>query len=131
MVTNNIPAEDVLWMYETMVKSRYYEDCMVKAYSEGKSPVFNIGSDPVPGEMHLSTGQEPAAVGMRVHLTKDDTVTAMHRPYHEAIAKGVDLNKMTAEIFGKETGLGKGKGGHMHLFDPNVKFSCSRCGIGC
>ncbi|HSP21142.1 MAG TPA: thiamine pyrophosphate-dependent dehydrogenase E1 component subunit alpha [Planococcus sp. (in: firmicutes)] len=111
-------------MYEMMAKSRYFEDQMVEVYTEGKTPVFNIGAGPVPGEMHLSTGQEPAAVGICVHLTKDDTVTAPHRPHHHAIAKGVDLKKMTAEMFGKETGLGKGKGGHMHLFDPSVKFSC-------
>lgn len=120
----NIPVEKLLWMYETMVKSRYYEDTMVETYSEGKKPVFNIGAGPVPGEMHLSSGQEPAAVGICVHLKKEDTVTAPHRPHHHAIAKGVDLKKMTAEMFGKVTGLGKGKGGHMHLFDPEVKFSC-------
>jgi TPP-dependent pyruvate/acetoin dehydrogenase alpha subunit len=120
----NIPVEKLKWMYETMVKSRYYEDTMVEAYSEGKKPVFNIGAGPVPGEMHLSTGQEPAAVGICAHLKKEDTVTAPHRPHHHAIAKGVDLKKMTAEMFGKITGLGKGKGGHMHLFDPEVKFSC-------
>ncbi len=107
-----------------MITSRYFEQRMEKAYLEGKQPVFNIGAGPVPGEMHLSNGQEPAAAGMLVHLTKDDTVTATHRPHHQAIAKGVDLKKMTAEIFGKKTGLGKGKGGHMHLFDPDVKFSC-------
>ena len=119
-----IPVEKLKWMYETMVKSRYFEDSMVKAYGEGKNPVFNIGAGPVPGEMHLSTGQEPAAVGICAHLKNEDTVTAPHRPHHHAIAKGVDLRKMTAEMFGKITGLGKGKGGHMHLFDPNVKFSC-------
>lgn len=114
----------MLWMYRTMKTSRYFEQRMEKAYLEGKQPVFNIGAGPVPGEMHLSSGQEPAAAGMMVHLTKEDTVTATHRPHHQAIAKGVDLKKMTAEIFGKKTGLGKGKGGHMHLFDPDVKFSC-------
>lgn len=119
-----VPVEKLKWMYETMVKSRYYEEMMVEAYNEGKSPVFNIGAGPVPGEMHLSNGQEPAAVGICAHLTKDDTVASPHRPHHHAIAKGIDLNKMTAEIFGKVTGLGKGKGGHMHLFDPQVKFSC-------
>ncbi|MBB5179813.1 pyruvate dehydrogenase E1 component alpha subunit [Planomicrobium koreense] len=119
-----VSVEKLKWMYEMMAKSRYFEDQMVEVYTEGKAPVFNIGAGPVPGEMHLSTGQEPAAVGICVHLTKDDTVTAPHRPHHHAIAKGVDLKKMTAEMFGKETGLGKGKGGHMHLFDPAVKFSC-------
>lgn len=120
----SVPIEKMKWMYETMVKIRYYEETMVSVYAEGKQPVFNIGAGPVPGEMHLAAGQEPAAVGVCAHLQQDDTVTAPHRPHHNAIAKGVDLNRMTAEIFGKATGLGKGKGGHMHLFDPNVKFSC-------
>ncbi|MDQ0190680.1 pyruvate dehydrogenase E1 component alpha subunit [Alicyclobacillus cycloheptanicus] len=120
----SIDLEKGKWMYETMVKIRYYEESMVQAYAEGKQPVFNIGAGPVPGEMHLAAGQEPAAVGICAHLRREDTVTAPHRPHHHAIAKGVDLRWMTAEIFGKETGLGKGKGGHMHLFDPAVKFSC-------
>ncbi len=120
----SVPVEKLKWMYATMCKIRYYEESMVEAYAEGKKPVFNIGSGSVPGEMHLSNGQEPAAVGICAHLTDEDTVTAPHRPHHHAIAKGVDLNKMTSEIFGKATGLGKGKGGHMHLFDPRVKFSC-------
>ena len=45
--------------------------------------------------------------------------------HHQAIAKGVDLDKMAAEIFGKKTGLSGGRGGHMHLFDDNVNFACS------
>jgi len=45
-------------------------------------------------------------------------VVGTHRPHHFAIAKGVPLDRMTAEIFGKQTGLSHGKGGHMHLFDP-------------
>lgn len=120
----NTKNTDLLWMYRTMKTSRYFEEKIEKAYMEGKQPVFNIGSGPIPGEMHLSNGQEPAAAGMMVHLTQNDTVTATHRPHHQAIAKGVNLKKMVAEIYGKKTGLGKGKGGHMHLFDPNVKFSC-------
>jgi acetoin:2,6-dichlorophenolindophenol oxidoreductase subunit alpha len=58
-------------------------------------------------------------------LRRDDAVTATHRPHHIAIAHGVDLDRMTAEIFGRETGLGRGRGGHMHLFDPQTHFSCS------
>ena len=119
----SIPNDKLKWIYEFMLKARYFEEKMVEIYTEGKSPVFNIGAGPVPGEMHLAAGQEPASVIM-AHLTNVDTVTAPHRPHHHAIAKGVNLKKMAAEIFGKETGLGKGKGGHMHLFDPDVKFSC-------
>jgi pyruvate dehydrogenase E1 component alpha subunit len=121
-----IPSKDqLLWMYGAMAKARYYEDTMAAAYMEGKTPKFDIGAGPVPGEMHLAAGQEPCAAGVCVHLHPEDTVTATHRPHHIAIAKGVDLNKMTAEIFGKATGLGGGRGGHMHLFDPKVNFGCS------
>jgi len=120
------PSNDkLLWMYGTMAKVRYYEDSMAAVYMEGKSPKFDIAAGPVPGEMHLSAGQEPCAVGVCAHLRPDDAVTATHRPHHVAIAKGVDLKKMTAEIFGKKTGLSGGRGGHMHIFDPKVNFSCS------
>lgn len=115
----------LLWMYEVMEKARYYEDTMAAAYMEGKSPKFDIGAGPLPGEMHLAAGQEPCAAAVCVHLRADDTVTATHRPHHAAIAKGVDLKKMTAEIFGKASGLGGGRGGHMHLLDSAVNFVCS------
>jgi len=117
--------EQRLWMYATMVKSRAYEQAIKPAYLEGKQPVFNMANGVIPGEMHLSDGQEPCAVGVCAHLGPQDTVTATHRPHHIAIAKGVDLNAMTAEIFGRRSGLSGGRGGHMHLFDPRVSFCCS------
>ncbi|NMP23874.1 thiamine pyrophosphate-dependent dehydrogenase E1 component subunit alpha [Sulfobacillus sp. DSM 109850] len=112
-------------MYRTMCLIRVFEDRMAEIYTEGKTPLFSIAAGPVPGEMHLAAGQEPVAVGIAAHLRPDDVMTAPHRPHHAAIAKGVDLKAMTAEIFGKATGLSKGKGGHMHLFDTRVHFSCS------
>ena len=114
-----------LWMYERMVTSRYLEESLLKVYMEGKTPVFNMGDGPIPGEMHLSNGQEPCAVGVCAHLQAADVVTSYHRPHHEAVAKGVDLKRMVAEIMGKKTGLSGGRGGHMHLFDPAVHFSCA------
>lgn len=120
-----VTQQTALSLYEKMLVIRAFEDSMVQVYMEGKSPVFDIGSGTVPGEMHLAAGQEPVAVGVCAHLRPSDTVTGPHRAHHIAIAKGVDLNKMAAEIFGKETGLSKGKGGHMHIFDPAVKFGCS------
>jgi TPP-dependent pyruvate/acetoin dehydrogenase alpha subunit len=114
-----------LWMYATMVKSRHFEALIKQAYLEGKRPQFNMAKGPIPGEMHLSDGQEPCAVGVCAHLQAQDTVTATHRPHHVAIAKGVDLPRMAAEIFGKQSGLSGGRGGHMHLFDASVHFCCS------
>ncbi|MEM6681233.1 MAG: thiamine pyrophosphate-dependent dehydrogenase E1 component subunit alpha [Pseudomonadota bacterium] len=112
-------------MYANMVKSRAFEAAIKAAYLEGKQPLFNMAKGPIPGEMHLSDGQEPCAVGVCAHLRVDDAVTATHRPHHIAIAKGVDLKAMAAEIFGRTSGLAGGRGGHMHLLDPAVNFSCS------
>jgi TPP-dependent pyruvate/acetoin dehydrogenase alpha subunit len=127
------PHQDqLLWMYETMLVIRDFEERMVNIYLEGKLPpnvqhglAFDIAGGPVPGEMHLAAGQEPVAVGVCAHLRDEDTVVGTHRPHHFAIAKGVPLDKMAAELFGKATGLSGGKGGHMHLFDPEHNFSCS------
>lgn len=120
-----LPQETQLDLYRTMLRIRRFEETIAEVYMEGKAPAFDIGSGPVPGEMHLAAGQEPPAAGVCAHLRKEDTVTGPHRAHHIAIAKGVDLRTMAAEIFGKRTGLGQGKGGHMHLFDAETKFSCS------
>ena len=112
-------------LYRTMVLIRVFEEAILREYHADKRPAFDIGAGLVPGEMHLSAGQEPVAAGVCAHLTAGDAVTATHRPHHLAIAHGVDLGKLAAEIFGRQTGLGRGRGGHMHLFDPDTHFSCS------
>jgi pyruvate dehydrogenase E1 component alpha subunit len=120
-----IEGETRIDLYRTMVLARTFEEAMLREYHADKGPGFDIGKGLVPGEMHLAAGQEPVAAGVCAHLTTDDAVTATHRPHHFAIAHGVDMRKMAAEIFGRETGLGRGRGGHMHLFDPDTHFSCS------
>jgi acetoin:2,6-dichlorophenolindophenol oxidoreductase subunit alpha len=112
-------------LYRMMVLIRTFEEAILREYHADKKPAFDIGAGLVPGEMHLAAGQEPVAAGVCAHLTEDDAVTATHRPHHFAIAHGVDLPRMTAEIFGRVDGLGRGRGGHMHLFDPATHFSCS------
>ena len=121
----NVNTPQLKSMFDDMVTARYYEERLQEEYLEGKQPAFDISAGPIPGELHLAAGHEASAAGVCAHLREDDTVTAPHRPHHIAIAKGVDLERMTAEIFGRQTGLGKGKGGHMHLFDPDVGFACS------
>lgn len=121
----NVSDERLRWAYKTMVTARIYEETLAEIYMEGKTPKFDIAAGTIPGEMHLAAGQEPCAVGVCAHLRDGDAVTAPHRPHHIAIAKGVDLRTMTAEIFGKEMGLSRGKGGHMHLFDRAANFTCS------
>ena len=116
--------EQLIELYRMMVKIRTFEERVAELYWENKSPVFNIAADPVPGEMHLYSGQEAVAVGVCAHLRPEDAVAGTHRSHGHLIAKGVDLNKMMAELFGKKTGLCQGKGGHMHLFDAGLHFGC-------
>jgi Pyruvate/2-oxoglutarate dehydrogenase complex, dehydrogenase (E1) component, eukaryotic type, beta subunit len=125
MLLAELTPEVAIRMYETMLKIRRFEETIRDLYYEGKKPLFNIAGGPLPGEMHLAAGQEPAAVGVIIHLHKDDSVVGTHRSHHLAIAKGVDLRRLASELLGKKTGLSRGKGGHMHLFDTTVRFSCS------
>ncbi len=111
-------------LYRMLVKIRTFEERVGAIYYEGKLPAFDIAAGPVPGEMHLYSGQEAVAAGVCAHLRPEDPVTSTHRPHGHLIAKGADLKKMMAEIFGKETGLCHGKGGHMHLFVPELHFGC-------
>jgi len=77
------------------------------------------------GELHSGIGQEAIAAGMAGFLRADDAMTSTHRNHLHAIAKGVDMRAMMAEIFERETGLCGGFGGHMHIFDPALKFSAT------
>ncbi|QUL78379.1 thiamine pyrophosphate-dependent dehydrogenase E1 component subunit alpha [Brevibacterium sp. SMBL_HHYL_HB1] len=112
-------------LFSQMVLIRTYEETILREYHADKKPIFDIGAGLIPGEMHLAAGQEPVAAGVCAHTIDADAVTATHRPHHFALSHGVDINAMTAEIFGRVDGLGRGRGGHMHLFDPQANFSCS------
>ncbi len=75
------------------------------------------------GELHTAIGQEAIGAGMAGFLRAEDALSSTHRNHLHGIAKGVNMRAMLAEIFEKETGLCGGFGGHMHLFDPTLKFS--------
>lgn len=119
-----LSKEQLLDLYRMMVKIRTFEERVGELYWENKSPVFNIASDPLPGEMHLYSGEEAVAVGVCAHLRPEDAVAGTHRSHGHIIAKGVDIDKMMAELLGRKTGLCQGKGGHMHLFDAALHFGC-------
>jgi TPP-dependent pyruvate/acetoin dehydrogenase alpha subunit len=119
-----LDKETLLKLYRNIVLIRTFEERVGEMYYEDKLPAFDIAAGPIPGEMHLYSGQEAVAAGVCAHLRPDDPVTSTHRPHGHLIAKGGDINPMMAEIFGKKTGLCQGKGGHMHLFDPATHFGC-------
>lgn len=100
--------EDLLRdMYGRMRKIREFEKKAMNLFAEGK----------IPGFVHLYIGEEAVATGVCANLTDEDFITSTHRGHGHIVAKGGDLKFMMAELFGKETGYCKGKGGSMHIAD--------------
>jgi len=102
--------QEALSLYEQMVKIRKFEEKLYELFL----------TSPMPGSMHQYNGQEAVAVGVCAHLNKDDYVSSTHRGHGHCIAKGVDINAIMAEMFGKSTGCCKGMGGSMHIADFGV-----------
>ncbi len=98
----------MLDLYKKMVEIRLFEERIQDLYARGL----------VPGSVHLYIGQEAIATGVCANLRKEDYITSTHRGHGHLIAKGADLKLMMAELFGKKTGYCKGKGGSMHIADP-------------
>lgn len=92
-----------------------YQMKLIRRFEERIEQLFTRGK--LYGTMHLCIGQEATAVGAMAALNKKDKITSTHRGHGLCIAKKTDINLMMAELFGKATGLSKGKGGSMHLAD--------------
>ena len=108
MSYQEINKDSVIWMYEKMFTIRRFEEQARREADAGKLR-----------GIHSSIGQEAVPTGVCAHLRDEDFVLGTHRSHHHCIAKGVDLNEMMAELFGKSTGTGNGKGGTMHIADIN------------
>lgn len=85
--------------------------------------VWGVSEKHIHGEVHVAVGQEAIGAALSGVLQDSDALVSTHRNHLHAIAKGVQLYPMLAEIFERSTGLCGGFGGHMHLFDPARKFS--------
>lgn len=122
MDLNFPPAERALALYRTMARIRAFENAAEIASQGGVSAYGQqaTGSVRVRGPLHLSTGQEAVPAGVCVHLKPADYLTSTHRGHGHTLAKGADLGRMMAELFGKATGFNGGKGGSMHIADFSV-----------
>src|SRR5215813_12271407 len=105
-------VDELAPLYRQMLSIRRMEEASAKAYSQGK-----IG-----GFLHLIIGQEAVCVGATAALQPDDYVVATYREHGHAYAKGCSARAILAELYGKKTGLVKGLGGSMHLFDRQKNF---------
>ena len=106
-----LPKEKLATTYERMVASRKWETKMKDLFVEGKDGLY--------GAFHIYIGEEAIANGVVAALNDDDYIVSTHRGHGHLIAKGGDLNKMSAEIFFKQTGANKGYGGSMHIVEVN------------
>ncbi len=105
-----LPAEDALEMYAAMLRIRHFELHVNQLYLGAK----------MPGLAHLYVGQEAVAVGVCSVLRRDDYITSTHRGHGHCLAKGAKVDRMFAELLGKEAGYCRGKGGSMHIADPDT-----------
>jgi len=97
-------------LYRGLVRIRRFEERVYLLFLEGE----------IPGTMHQYQGQEAVAVGVCSALERTDWITSTHRPHGHALAKGVSPRAAMAELYGKATGCCRGRGGSMHLGDPDV-----------
>jgi TPP-dependent pyruvate/acetoin dehydrogenase alpha subunit len=105
-------TEQVSWlsMYEQMLKIRLFEEHVNQLYLTAK----------MPGLAHLYSGEEAIAVGLCQALRNDDYITSTHRGHGHCLAKGATVDRMFAELLGKEAGYCRGKGGSMHIADQDT-----------
>ena len=103
-------SANALDLYRTMLTIRRFEERCNYLYMQGR----------IPSTLHLYIGQEAVATGVCAHLRPSDYISSTHRPHGHAIAKGVALRSIMAELFAKRTGCCKGKGGSMHVGDMAV-----------
>ena len=111
MVTKNCTESQMLGeLYRSMCRIRRVEERIVKIYH----------TDKIKSPVHLSIGQEAPSVGVCAAMRLTDVVFGTYRGHALYLAKGGDLNRMVAELYGKASGVAKGKAGSMHLADASV-----------
>ena len=90
----------------------------IRRFEERASDDYRAGA--IYGVVHCYIGEEAVAVGVCAALNKDDQIISTHRGHGHCLAKGADLNRMMAELYGRRTGYCKGKGGSMHIADFDI-----------
>jgi pyruvate dehydrogenase E1 component alpha subunit len=104
--------EELSELLYRMMLIRRFEEKAAESYTRGK----------IKGFLHLYIGEEAVAVGAISRLRDDDYIYAYYREHGQALARGLDTNAVMAELYGKSTGVSKGLGGSMHLFDASKRF---------
>ena len=106
-----------------MARDRFRRMAAMRAFDEACLDALRRKA--IHGELHVGLGQEAIGAGMAEALRPEDAVVSTHRNHFHALAKGVDRRALLAEICEREAGLCRGRGGHMHPFDPATNFSAT------
>lgn len=112
MTNSTLPPATLLALYRSMHRMRAFELRIQQVFRSGVMPGF----------IHLYIGEEAVAAGVCAHLETTDYVTSTHRGHGHAIAKGLPMEEVFAEIWGKPAGSNGGRGGSMHIYDPSHGF---------
>jgi 2-oxoisovalerate dehydrogenase E1 component len=107
---NELSKEQLVKLFRQMLEIRRTEEQLARSYQAGL----------IMGACHTYVGEEAIATGVCAHLRPDDAVFSTHRGHGHALAKGVAIREVMAELFGRATGCSQGRGGSMHLFSPEV-----------
>ncbi|HUO37003.1 MAG TPA: pyruvate dehydrogenase (acetyl-transferring) E1 component subunit alpha [Mycobacterium sp.] len=116
-----IDAELARALLSDMVRVRRMEERCAELYGETK----------IRGFLHLYVGEEAVAAGSLRALTADDAIVATYREHAHALLRGVPMTAIMAEMFGKEQGCSRGRGGSMHLFDATTRFYGGNAIVAC
>ena len=108
----SLSHDTAIALLRQMMRIRRFEERCAEAYSAGK----------IRGFMHLYIGEEAVAAGVMPALGADDAVVATYREHGQALARGISAEKIMAEMYGKQEGCSRGRGGSMHLFDVGARF---------
>lgn len=103
-----------------LLKEMWFKMNLAREFENRVQWLFSMGL--VHGTTHLGVGEEATAVGSILALQPQDYVFGTHRGHSQAISKGIDINHMMAEILAKANGVCKGKGGSMHIADPDIHY---------
>src|SRR5260221_10035304 len=106
----DLTHDELMRLYRGMLVIRRTEEQLAKSHQAGL----------IPGACHTYIGEEAVATGVCANLHTDDVVFSTHRGHGHALAKGVSPRELIAELFGRATGVSRGRGGSMHLFSPEV-----------
>jgi len=116
----HLSRNHALHLLREMLRIRRFEERCAELYTQEK----------IRGFLHLYIGEEAVAVGVMQSLTSDDAVVATYREHGHALARGLPMTTLMAEMFGKQEGCSRGRGGSMHVFDATTRFYGGNAIIG-